>query len=118
EEDKEIDGYGKIGARRNYFGRINYNFDEKYLFEFVWRYDGSYIFQKNERFGFFPGISLGWRLSKESFWNKKSFINDFKLRASWGRTGNDRIEPWQYLSTYAYSPPNPHYDAKDWVYIF
>ena len=94
-------GTGTISRRLNYFGRVNYSFRDKYLAEFVWRYDGSYIFPAGKRFGFFPGVSLGWRISQENFWKKNiSFINEFKLRGSWGRTGNDRINEWQYLSTY------------------
>lgn len=90
-------------ARLNYFGRVNYNYKEKYLAEFVWRYQGSYIFHESQRFGFFPGISLGYRISDEDFWKESlGFINTFKLRASWGRTGNDQIPEWQYLSTYGF----------------
>lgn len=100
--DKNAGGSGYKNARQNYFGRVNYNYSEKVLVEFVWRYDGSYIFPKKDRFGFFPGVSVGWRLSEEKFWkNNLSFIENFKLRASWGKTGNDRIDPWQYLSTYS-----------------
>jgi TonB-dependent starch-binding outer membrane protein SusC len=90
-------------ARLNYFGRVNYNYKEKYLAEFVWRYQGSYIFPEAHRFGFFPGISVGYKISEEDFWPENfSTINSFKLRASWGRTGNDQIPEWQYLSTYAF----------------
>ncbi len=86
----------------NYFGRVNYAFKQKYLAEFVWRYDGSYMFPKGEQFGFFPGVSLGWRVSEEDFWkNNISAVNNFKLRASWGQTGNDRIAEYQYLSSYS-----------------
>jgi len=62
------------------------------------------------QFGFFPGVSAGWRMSDENFWkNNISFINDFKLRASWGQTGNDRgyyngaLQEYQYLSTYSFN---------------
>lgn len=90
-------------ARLNYFGRVNYNYLEKYLVEFVWRYDGSYIFPQSKRYGFFPGVSAGWRISEENFWkNSIGFIDNFKLRGSWGQTGNDRIAEYQYLATYAY----------------
>ena len=96
-------GSGFVNARMSYFGRVNYAYQSKYLAEFVWRYDGSYIFPENKRFGFFPAISAGWRISEEGFWRKNiSFIDNFKLRASWGQTGNDRIPEWQYLGTYAY----------------
>jgi TonB-linked SusC/RagA family outer membrane protein len=87
----------------SYFGRVNYDLSKKYMAEFVWRYDGSYKFPKDKRFGFFPGISLGWRMSDENFWKDNiSFINDFKLRGSWGQTGNDRIAEYQYLATYGF----------------
>jgi TonB-linked SusC/RagA family outer membrane protein len=89
-------------ARMNYFGRVNYAYKQRYLAEFVWRYDGSYMFPKGKQFGFFPGISLGWRVSEEDFWkNNIPSINNFKLRASWGQTGNDRISEYQYLSSYS-----------------
>ena len=101
---KDNGGAASINARLNYFGRVNYSFNSKYLAEFVWRYDGSYIFPKATRFGFFPGISLGWRISDEKFWkNQLPFVNDMKIRGSWGKTGNDRIEPYQFMTTYGYN---------------
>ncbi|MCK9343871.1 MAG: SusC/RagA family TonB-linked outer membrane protein, partial [Massilibacteroides sp.] len=101
EKDNDGDSYEK--KRMNYFGRINYDYKSKYLLEFLWRVDGSYIFPESKRFGFFPGISTGWRLSEEDFWKENvPLINYFKLRASWGQTGNDRIIPYQYLSSYGF----------------
>jgi TonB-linked SusC/RagA family outer membrane protein len=95
----------------SYFGRVNYDLSKKYMAEFVWRYDGSYKFPQDQRFGFFPGISLGWRMSDENFWKDNiSFINDFKLRGSWGQTGNDRIAEYQYLATYGFV------DGRTYVY--
>lgn len=99
--DRTNNGNSFAGARLNYFGRANYDYQQKYLVEFVWRYDGSQVFPKEKRFGFFPGASVGWVLSKENFWESVKFVDFFKFRASWGRTGNDRIDQWQYLSTYA-----------------
>ncbi len=102
------DGSASQFARRSYFGRFNYNLGTKYLAEFVMRYDGSYMF--DDSWGFFPGISLGWRISDENFWRDNiAFFNDFKLRASWGQTGNDRIyysgslQEYKYLTLYGYS---------------
>src|SRR5664279_583168 len=96
-------GSASQNAYMSYFGRVNYDLSRKYMFEFVWRYDGSYKFPQNKRFGFFPGISAGWRISEEDFWkNSLSFFNDFKIRGSWGQTGNDRINEYQYLATYGY----------------
>lgn len=96
-------GTGSVNTRLSYFGRANYSYDNKYLVEFVGRYDGSYIFAENKRFGFFPGVSLGWVASEEKFWEKNlSFINYFKLRTSWGQTGNDRVGDFQYLTSYLF----------------
>lgn len=98
-------------ARLNYFGRVGYNYKEKYLAEFLWRYDGSYIFPESSRYGFFPGIMMGWVVSEESFWKNslgKTF-DFFKIRGSWGQLGNDQIffggalQEYQFLSTYGFS---------------
>lgn len=108
--EKDNNGSAYISARLNYFGRLNYDYNNKILIEFIGRYDGSYIFPKNSRFGFFPGISVGYRLSNEEFFKDKlAFINNFKLRASWGQTGNDRIPEWQYLSSFAYRGSSNNY---------
>jgi len=101
---KDNGGWASESARESFFGRFNYNYNSKYMAEFVFRYDGSYIFPENSRWGFFPGVSVGWQIGQENFWKQNlGFINEFKLRASWGQTGNDRIEPYQYLATYGYS---------------
>lgn len=101
--ERDNSGSAYQNARFNYFGRFNYEFQEKYLAEFVWRYDGSYIFPQGSRFGFFPGISLGWRISEEDFWKRNMPNADhFKIRASYGQTGNDRIDEWQYLASYGF----------------
>jgi len=91
-------------ARLSYFGRFNYDYQGKYLAEFVFREDGSYVFPAGSQFGFFPGISLGWRVSEENFWKQNiRFINDLKIRGSWGQTGNDRIAPYQFADNFAYN---------------
>lgn len=95
-------------ARLNYFGRAGYNYKEKYIAEFLWRYDGSYNFPSAKRFGFFPGVTAGWRISEENFFRDNvRFINTLKLRGSWGQLGNDAVyyryalEEYDYLPTYA-----------------
>src|SRR5690606_23374682 len=97
-------------ARLNYFGRMSYNYKEEYLAEFLWRYDGSYLFPEDTRWGFFPGVMLGWVVSDESFWQNslgKTF-DFFKIRGSWGQLGNDQIffdgslQEYQFLSTYGF----------------
>lgn len=91
-------------ARLSYFGRVNYNYQEKYLAEFLWRVDGSYIFPPNKRFGFFPGVSVGWVLSKEDFFTDNvEFVNNLKLRASWGQMGaeayyNDALQEFRFFT--------------------
>ncbi|MBN7814718.1 SusC/RagA family TonB-linked outer membrane protein [Algoriphagus pacificus] len=92
-------------ARLNYFGRVAYNYKEKYLAEFLWRNDGSYIFPEDTRFGFFPGLMLGWVVSEENFWKNSlgGTFDFFKIRGSWGQLGNDQIGEYQFLSTYGFS---------------
>jgi len=99
DDNQQIDGRGYQSARQNYFGRINYGYDEKYLMDLTMRYDGSANFAKGERFGFFPALSLGWRISKEDFF-KSDLISELKLRGSWGLLGNDRVDNFQYLQIY------------------
>jgi len=109
-EEREIGGNSWEESRLNYFGRATYNYQERYLLEFVGRYDGSYRFPKDKRYGFFPGVSAAWRVSEENFWNV-SAINYFKVRASVAQTGMDYLvdgdgnldRSIQYLSTYQFS---------------
>jgi len=86
----------------SYYGRLNYDYKEKYLLEANARYDGSSRFADGRRWGLFPSVSLGWRFTKEVFLdNKLSWLNDGKLRASWGRLGNQNIGgdyPYPYQS--------------------
>ena len=85
-------------ARQNIFGRVTYAFKDRYLAEFILRRDGSFNFPKGKQWGTFPGVSVGWRISKEAFFEKNvSFINELKLKASWGKLGNDKIPAYQYL---------------------
>ncbi len=88
----------------NYFGRANYAFKGKYIAEFVWRYQGSSKFDSDTRWGFFPGISAAYRISEENFWKNGSIskiVNNLKIRSSWGKTGNDLIDPYQFFSLYS-----------------
>lgn len=97
-------GNGFENARLNYYGRLNYTFKEKYLLEVLFRYDGSYLFPEENRFGFFPGVSAGWVVSEEPFFQKAApFIDYFKIRASYGQLGNDNVGRFQYLNTYELS---------------
>ena len=75
----------------SYFGKMNYNYADKYLASFTLRYDGSSRFGKNNRYATFPSVSLGWRINQEKFLKSAQWLNDLKLRASWGATGNQEI---------------------------
>ncbi|MEM8525438.1 MAG: TonB-dependent receptor [Bacteroidota bacterium] len=85
---------------RSYYGNINYSFADKYIVTGVFRVDGSSRFI-NEQFGYFPGLSVAWRLSEEDFLNNSGILNDLKLRAGWGITGNNAIGNFQARQLYA-----------------
>ncbi len=86
-------------ATRGAFGRLNYNFQEKYLVEVAARYNGSSRFPKDNRFDFFPSASVGYVLSKEDFWSPiKPYISDFKVRVSYGSLGNQNVPVNEYFS--------------------
>ncbi|UAM97991.1 TonB-dependent receptor [Polaribacter litorisediminis] len=97
--NQNLGGSGNQSARQNYFGRINYSYNDKYLVDFTLRYDGSENFATGKRFGLFPAVSLGWKISNESFFDSK-LISNLKLRASWGVLGNDAVPNFQYFQTY------------------
>jgi TonB-linked SusC/RagA family outer membrane protein len=94
-------------ARIGYYGRVTYNYREKYLLEVVGRRDGSSIFPPSHRYGFFPGVLVGWNLSNESFMENLRVVNLLKIRASYGQMGNDQVyyndklQEYAYLSAYA-----------------
>ena len=88
-------------ARLNYFGRALYDYDNKYMVQFQFRYDGSQNFPPGNRYGFFPGVSAGW--TKENFMSNINWLDNLKLRASWGQMGNDAIAAYQYLVLYGLS---------------
>lgn len=84
-----IGGSATDWALRSWFGRLNYSFDKKYLFEANMRYDGSSRFDSESRHGIFPSFSAGWRISEEGFIKDLEMIQNLKLRASWGKLGNN-----------------------------
>ncbi len=115
-DGQQTDGSAYERARLGYYGRAQYNYKEKYLAEFIWRYDGSYIFPESGRFGFFPGILLGYNISDEDFFNVNG-IDFLKLRGSFGQMGNDQVaydsngngeidpeelQEYAFLSTYGF----------------
>lgn len=81
-----------------YFGRVNYSYQDKYLFTGNIRVDGSSKFGADNRYGIFPSFSVGWRLSEEKFLSDLDFLTDLKLRASWGQSGNSQIGNYNYAT--------------------
>ena len=81
----------------SYFGRLNYNFSEKYLLEANFRYDGSSRFAEGKRWGFFPSFSAAWRISEENFLKNSEILSNLKLRASYGKLGNQSIPLFSYV---------------------
>lgn len=94
-------GYTKWAIMGGFY-RVNYIFDERYLFELSGRYDGSSRFPENERYAFFPSASAGWRISSEPFWNvSEQLISHLQLRASYGSMGNGNVAPYKFHDTFA-----------------
>lgn len=84
-------------ANSSFLSRVNYSFDDKYLFTANFRADGSSAFGPNNRWGYFPSFSAGWRVTEEKFMPEESFLSDLKVRAGWGIVGNDQIANYAYL---------------------
>ncbi len=91
-----------------YFGRFNYDYQKKYLLTLTFREDGSSRFSKDNRWGFFPGLSIGWVMSDESFMKNLDFISNFKWRISYGQTGNNSIGYYDALGLYAITTSYNH----------
>ena len=99
-EDPQVDDWMGHWATQAVFGRINYNYKEKYLLEINARYNGSSRFAPDHRWGFFPSISAGYNISKEDFWVPISnIVSSLKIRGSYGSLGNQNVPNYMYLST-------------------
>ena len=112
--DRTNAGWSSRESRKSFIGRANYNFKEKYLVEAQLRVDGSSIFPTDSRYGYFPGISAGYRISEESwFKNNVKFIDDLKIRASYGELGGDAVGSNQFINNYSF---NSQYTLGSGVY--
>lgn len=92
-------------ANKGLVGRVSYDYKGKYLGQFSFRYDGSSKFYKSHQWGFFPSASAGWRISEENFWKNNtalSFIDNLKIRASYGKLGDDAASSYQFITGYTY----------------
>ncbi len=97
-------------GRASYLGRFAYNYSNKYLVDVTMRYNGSFNFPANKRWGLFPAVSLGWRISEEDFFkNNIQGIDQLKLRASWGLMGNDNVAQYLYVTRYQVSTTPEYY---------
>ncbi len=90
-EPTTASAYAVENELQSFFGRLNYGYDNRYLVTATMRADGSSKFGKNNRYGYFPSVALGWNISKESFLMESEVVNNLKLRASWGQTGSQEI---------------------------
>jgi TonB-linked SusC/RagA family outer membrane protein len=99
-----VSGYPYGDSRgMSYFGRLNYDYAEKYMFTAIFRADGSSVFAPGHRWGYFPSFSAGWVISNEKFMAKTAdWLSFLKLRAGWGQNGNKRIGAFQYEAAFAY----------------
>lgn len=103
EKDSKSGGNQTDIRNLSYLGRFNYDYKGKYLFEFAGRYDGSYRYHPDIRWGFFPVVSIGWRISEENFMDNLDFLSNLKLRGSYGIIGLDAGDPFQYISAFSTS---------------
>ena len=113
----EINSFGdewSYEARAGWLARVNYDYAHKYLVELLARYDGSYLYAPSKRWGFFPGLSLGWRISEEKFFAPlKSVVDDLKIRASIGQTGTESgVSMFGYLSGYNWNQGSAVLDGE------
>lgn len=101
-------------------GRVNYAYGSRYLLEAQFRYDGSSKFAKGHKWGFFPSISAGWRISEEPFFKSisaLSFVNQLKVRASYGVLGDDLSNNWNYEWAQGYNYPATGENAEKGIII-
>lgn len=102
-------GYAQENELQSYFGRVNYNFDKKYLLTASLRADGSTRFGQNNKYGYFPSVAVGWTVSNENFLKDSQIINELKLRGSWGQTGNQEVPNKITQASSSLSPSGGYY---------
>ncbi|WP_312510426.1 SusC/RagA family TonB-linked outer membrane protein [Chryseobacterium culicis] len=102
-------GYAQENELQSYFGRVNYNFDKKYLLTASLRADGSTRFGKNNKYGYFPSVAVGWTVSNENFLKDSQIINELKVRGSWGQTGNQEVPNKITQASSSLSPSGGYY---------
>lgn len=106
-------GFAQENELQSFFSRVNYAFDNKYLVTASLRADGSTRFGANNKYGYFPSFALGWNMAQENFMKSMPVLEEFKLRASWGQTGNQEVENKITKASYALSPTDGYYLNSD-----
>jgi len=109
---ENVSSFGRRSTLFSYFGKLDYNYKDKYFLSGTIRRDGSSRLGPNDRWGTFPAVSVGWRISDESFMQWASFLEDLKLRGSWGQTGNQRIAPGRTVDQFGGSTGTTFYDIN------
>ncbi|ALM47492.1 TonB-dependent receptor [Flavobacterium psychrophilum] len=108
-----VAGFAQINELQSYFGRVNYSFDSRYLLTASLRADGSTRFGENNKYGYFPSFAAGWNISQESFLKSSNVVNNLKLRASWGQTGNQEVQNKITKASYALAGADGYYLYDD-----
>ncbi|MBO9591455.1 MAG: TonB-dependent receptor [Niabella sp.] len=93
-----VENTGDKWTRNSYLSRLNYGYDDRYLLSASFRADGTSRFGKDNRWGYFPSVGIGWNIARENFMENQNIFNDLKLRANWGKVGNDNIPTSLYYS--------------------
>ncbi|MES2794377.1 MAG: TonB-dependent receptor [Bacteroidota bacterium] len=109
---RSINSSGSESKLASYFGKIDYTFDDKYLISATVRQDGSSKFLSDERYGIFPAVSAGWRISQESFMKDLSWLSDLKIRGSYGIMGNQDIRNYNFSDIYGGGVGSTFYDIN------
>lgn len=105
DENKNVTGFENEWGLKSFFGRANYIFDDKYILEANARWDGSSRFTGSNVYAFFPSVSGAWRISQEEFWKPdNNFFGEMKIRASWGKSGNQAIPLYEFYPAFVNAP--------------
>lgn len=112
-----VSGTAQVNELQSYFGRINYTFNDKYMLTASLRADGSTRFGDNQKYGYFPSAAAGWNISQENFLKDSKIVNNLKLRASWGQTGNQEVDNKITKASYMLTGADGYYLYDDYALV-
>jgi hypothetical protein len=98
----------------SFFGRVNYSYNDKYLLTASLRADGSSVLAEDHKWGYFPSVAAAWRIKQESFLENTDWLDNLKIRASWGLTGNAAVDPYGTLTVLSDFPVYYNLDGKEY----